>query len=136
MMDFNLTEVGGVFTSLREAITGEKIADPVKRAEIALKMDVLEAGLKKAQIAVNETEARHASVFVAGWRPFIGWVGGFALTYNYIVQPLLSIVLQANGVTVVMPSLDIMNLMVLMTGMLGFGGFRTFEKMKGKSSGE
>ncbi len=134
-MDFKLEDVSEVFTGLREAITGEKIVDPIRRAELSLKMDVLEQELKKAQIAVNTAEARHSSVFVAGWRPFVGWTGGFALAYNYIVQPMISIVLQANSISVNMPTLDIANLMILVTGMLGFGGFRTVEKLKGRTGG-
>lgn len=135
MMNIELKEVGGVFTSLREAITGEKIIDPIKQAELVLAMETIEADLKKAQMLVNAAEANHPSIFVAGWRPFIGWTGGFALAYNYIAQPFIYTVLAANKIVLVMPTLDIGTLMMLITGLLGFGGFRTLEKVKGVTRG-
>jgi len=135
MVDFSLGDVGGIITSIREAITGEKIKDPAEQAKMILALDQLEARLQMAQMDVNKTEAQHKSIFVAGWRPFIGWISGSALAYNYIIQPLLYVVLQAYGTEVTMPSLDIGTLMMLMGGMLGFGAFRTFEKVKGVERG-
>ncbi len=135
LMDFSLGDVGSIFTSLREAITGKKIEDPAEQAKIMLALDQLEARLKMAQMDVNKTEAQHKSIFVAGWRPFIGWISGSALAYNYIVQPLLFVWLSAAGISVEMPQLDIGTLMMLMGGMLGFGAFRTFEKVKGVERG-
>ena len=136
LMDFNLGDVGSVFTSVREAITGEKIVDPIKQAELSIKMDMIESGLKKAQMLVNQTEAQHPSVFVAGWRPFIGWVGGVGLAYHFVVQPILFTILRANDIIFELPELEMMDLMMLIGGMLGFGGFRTFEKVRGRASGE
>jgi len=135
LVDFSLGDVGSVFTSLREAVTGKKIEDPAEQAKMMLALDQLEAKLKMAQMDVNKTEAQHKSIFVAGWRPFIGWISGSALAYNYIVQPLLFVWLSAIGITVQMPQLDIGTLMMLMGGMLGFGAFRTFEKVKGVERG-
>ncbi len=135
LMDFSLGDIGNVFTSLREAITGKKIEDPAEQAKMMLALDQLEAKLKMAQMAVNQEEARHKSIFVAGWRPFIGWVSGSALAYNYIFQPLMFVALSAWGVSVELPKLDIGTLMMLMGGMLGFGAFRTFEKVKGVERG-
>ena len=37
-----------------------------------------------AQVELNKIEAGHRSIFVAGWRPFIGWVCGFALLWHFI----------------------------------------------------
>jgi len=136
MMDFNLGDVGNLFTDLREAITGKKIEDPHKQAELTLKLEMIESDLRKAQMLINEKEAQHPSIFVAGWRPFIGWIGGVALAYVYIIQPFLVLVLHANKIEIQAPNLDIINLMVLVGGMLGFGGYRTIEKIKGKSGGD
>jgi len=85
-----------------------------------------------AQIAVNAKEAENTNVFVSGWRPFIGWVCGFTLLYNYIVLPLAHY-LAAYFVPHVpaLPALDMEELMTLLFGMLGFGGYRTFEKIRG-----
>ncbi len=84
-----------------------------------------------AQIDVNKVEAASASLFVAGWRPAIGWVCGSALAVHYIARPLLPWFAEVLGFTVPpIPGLDD-NLWELMAGMLGLGGMRTFEKMKG-----
>jgi len=135
LVDFSLGDVGSVFTGIREAVTGKKIEDPAEQAKIMLAIDKIEAGLKKAQMDVNKTEAQHKSIFVAGWRPFIGWSGGVAIAYNYIIQPLLYVALAANDVVVEMPVLDIGTLMILVTGMLGFGGLRSFDKKNGVGNG-
>lgn len=84
-----------------------------------------------AQIDVNKAEAATGSLFIAGWRPFIGWVCGAALVVQYIARPLLPWFAEVAGVTVpAIPSLDD-SIMELMMGMLGLAGVRTFEKVKG-----
>lgn len=84
-----------------------------------------------AQIDVNKAEAATGSLFIAGWRPYVGWVCGGALTVQYILRPLLPWVAEVAGFTVPpIPSLD-ESLWELMMGLLGLGGMRTFEKVKG-----
>lgn len=82
------------------------------------------------QLEVNKTEAAHQSVFVAGWRPFIGWVCGVALAYQFVLRPVITWAVPSIGYTVAeMPGLDD-NLWELMFGMLGLGGLRSYEKIK------
>lgn len=82
------------------------------------------------QLEVNKTEAAHQSVFVAGWRPFIGWVCGVALAYQFVLRPIITWAAPSLGYTVAeMPGLDD-NLWELMFGMLGLGGLRSYEKIK------
>lgn len=84
-------------------------------------------------IKVNAAEALHASVFVAGWRPFIGWVCGIALAYNYIAMPFIVWITKCfypNAPQ--MPALDMTQLMVLLGGMLGIAGLRSREITQGK----
>ena len=84
-------------------------------------------------IKVNANEALHQSVFVAGWRPFIGWVSGFALAYNYIAMPLIAWVTKCfYPAAPDMPALDMTELMVLLGGMLGIAGLRSSEIKQGK----
>ena len=86
---------------------------------------------QSAQIEVNKQEAASASIFIAGWRPFIGWVCGCALVIQYIASPMLPWLAAVIGFSVpAIPSLDD-GLWQLLTGLLGLGGMRTFEKMKG-----
>ena len=89
-----------------------------------------------AQIDVNKTEAASSSLFVAGWRPAIGWVCGFALAWQFVLAPLLgyaiALIAQFYGVKVpALPVLDSSQLYPVLMGMLGLGGMRTFEKLKG-----
>ena len=73
------------------------------------------------QLEINKQEASHKSIFVAGWRPFVGWVCGFALAYNFILMPLFNWILFAFGVDISKaPELDITDLIAILGGMLGF----------------
>lgn len=85
-----------------------------------------------AQLEINAKEAQHASIFVAGWRPFFGWAGGFGFVYATMGQPLLAWISAMNG-WAAPPTLNLDLLWVVVTGMLGIGGLRTFEKSKGIS---
>ena len=88
------------------------------------------AKIDLAQLDINKTEAGHRSVFVAGWRPFIGWSCGIALCYSYVVQPILVFILAQTGYLVELPRMDLGEMMPVLMGMLGLGGLRTFEKFK------
>lgn len=84
-------------------------------------------------VKVNANEALHSSLFVAGWRPFIGWICGAALLYNYIAMPFIVWVVkcfypEAPGI----PELNMTELLVLLGGMLGVAGLRSREITAGK----
>ena len=84
------------------------------------------------QVSVNQAEAQHRSTFVAGWRPFIGWVCGIALAYHFVLSPIIVFGIAISGVTVPeLPSFDMNSLMTVLMGMLGLGGLRTYEKSRG-----
>lgn len=83
------------------------------------------------QAEINKIEAAHRSVFVAGWRPFIGWVCGSALAYHYIIRDLVSWALALwSPDTTPPPDLAMEHLLTLLGGLLGLGTLRTFEKTK------
>jgi hypothetical protein len=87
-----------------------------------------------AQIAVNKTEAKSDKLFVAGWRPFIGWTCGVAFCYHFILQPFMAFVISNMGYVVVLPVFDMDVLNTVLMGMLGLGTMRSFEKIKGTAS--
>lgn len=87
--------------------------------------------LATGQDQVNLAEANSNNIFESGWRPFIGWVCGSGLAYQFIVSPLLSWGSSLAGYHIIMPTLDIESLMTCLLGMLGLGGMRTYEKIKG-----
>lgn len=111
--------------------------DPKKRAEAERKIEsqLTEhlAKIDMAQLEVNKTEAAHRSIFVAGWRPFVGWACGVSLAWSYICQPILTFALVQAGYGVELPALDMSQMMPVLMGMLGLGGLRSFEKYKGVS---
>ena len=78
----------------------------------------------KGQLSINQQEAAHKSLFVAGWRPFIGWICGFGLAYNVLINPILS-------TWFTMPPVDPGLLYPVLTGMLGLGAMRSWEKSRG-----
>jgi hypothetical protein len=90
--------------------------------------------LAKGQLDVNKAEASHRSVWVAGWRPFIGWTCGAALAWHFVAAPFLMFVAAYLGADLPqLPTFDMDALMTVLLGMLGLGGLRTFEKTKGLS---
>jgi hypothetical protein len=115
------------------------IPDKNKRAEAKelFEGQMLKAltGLVAGQLEINKQEASHPSIFVAGWRPFIGWVCGVALVWNFIIQPLLlwiAWMMPELGIDMsTAPKLDSGELMTVLLGMLGLGGLRTYERRLG-----
>lgn len=89
-----------------------------------------------AQIKVNQAEASSKSVFVAGWRPWIGWVCGMAFAYTYIVQPIGQFILALANHPVTLPPVNLDGMMPVLLGMLGLGAMRSWDKANGKSNGQ
>lgn len=105
-----------------------------ERMAAKLKVLELEKSGELAQIAVNAQEAKHDSIFVAGWRPFIGWVCGLAFTWAFLLYPILSFFVVALGLPVdltLVPELDLAAMMPVLMGMLGLGAMRSWEKREG-----
>ena len=90
-----------------------------------------ETDLAKAQVGLNQAEATNPSLFVSGWRPFIGWVCGLGLAYQFLVHPLAMFGLRLAHAGADLPGLQAETLITLLFGMLGLGGMRTFEKLNG-----
>jgi hypothetical protein len=140
-MGLDLTGLGSVFDF------GSKVIDkifPDKDAADKAKLEMLrlqqEGQFKelemvfenaKSQIGVNVEEAKSSSLFVSGWRPAVGWVCVFALSYNYVLMPLATWSAKFWYPDMQMVALETGELMTLLLGMLGLGGLRTAEKIKG-----
>lgn len=93
----------------------------------------LDADLKLAtgQIDVNKVEAASSSMFVAGWRPFIGWTCGAAFAFKFIIGPAAVVLMAMAGHPITLPAFDFTEMSTILLGMLGLGGLRTIEKVKG-----
>ena len=131
-------DVGGLFSGLgtlakdlRAAITGKEPINGEKAAEIALKVQELEAGIVNAQSAVNLAEASNPKLFVSGWRPAAGWVCVLGLLYSVFLRPMISWLATIWRFGAVPPVIDDVILMQLLFGMLGLGALRSYDKRQG-----
>lgn len=121
-------------TTLIDRIFPDKDAQAVQRSDLMLKAQAIDAQLAEGQLAVNQQEAANTNLFVAGWRPFIGWVCGLSFAYHLILQPLISFILAAKGINFPLPVFDSAELSTVLMGMLGLGVMRTTEKMGDKGN--
>jgi hypothetical protein len=94
-------------------------------------MQRIQQKLAEKQLDVNAKEAGHRSVFVSGWRPFIGWCGGFALAFEFILSPGIEWYSKFAGLNLIAPEIQTGPLLAIVTSMLGVAGLRSFEKSKG-----
>lgn len=130
-----VTSIVGVAGDAVGKVVDHFFPDPQRAAEFKLEIYKSLQSSDLAQIAVNQTEAANSSVFVSGWRPFIGWVCGGALAYQYVFLPIsifVATLINEKFATVFLnaPKLDD-NLWQLLIAMLGMGALRSFDKYQG-----
>jgi hypothetical protein len=113
--------LGGLATDLRNAFTGE--GNQLKAAELQVRVNEIIN-------QVNVAEATSARFFVAGWRPFLGWILGLSILMREIIFPLMS-----TYTKIPVPTIDYgmtqTLIQLLLGGTLAVG--RTVEKIKGAS---
>ena len=121
--------VGPIFKLLDKVIPD---ADERSRLahEIATLAERQAHEINKLQISVNQSESQSPSVFVSGWRPATGWVCVLGFGINFLVIPLTNLYLSITANPLLVPSLDVSEMMPVLLGMLGLGGMRTVEKTK------
>lgn len=107
--------------------------NPEQRDQAKLALLQMQQSGELAQIAVNQEEARNPSVFVSGWRPFIGWVCGSACAWNWLGLPIAKAAFLIGGVTLDLKPADLSEMWPVLLGMLGLGGLRTLERLNGKA---
>lgn len=108
----------------------DKAAAEKAKLEMAAALQAQEFQIQIEQIKVNAAEAANPSMFVAGWRPSVGWICSAGLAYSFVVQPMLS---WASSIWQfpAPPTLDLSTLLTVLGGMLGMSGIRMVEKVKG-----
>ena len=138
MINFEKVDIGSVFSGfgallkdIRTAITGKAPLDPTKLAELEAKALEMEQLLMNAQVEINKIEAASPRLFVAGWRPFIGWICGLGIFYHFIGYQLFCWVVVAFRLGVIPPELNTEGLLSLVFALLGVGTMRTYEKIRG-----
>jgi hypothetical protein len=109
--------------------------DPVQAATAKLELVKLqqsgELAAMAGQLDINKVEAANPSVFVSGWRPFVGWVCGMACAWNWIGLKIALFVAAYFNHPLNLASADMSEMMPVLMGMLGIGGLRTIEKLNG-----
>lgn len=127
--------ISGFFAGVVKPVLDKFVPDAKDRleAENLLLTGMMASDL--AQMEVNKVEAAHQSIFVAGWRPAIGWICGAAYAYTFVVQPFLVFGLTVFGLqlnTAQIPKIDMGELSMVLLGILGLGTMRTYEKTVAK----
>lgn len=133
----NLFGIGAIVDSVGK-IASDLVTTDKERLELELRAKELDQAIDLAQIEVNKAEASHNSIFVAGWRPAIGWIGAAAMAYQFLLYPMMLwgwTYFQGTGwipkELTPPPVLDADQLWVILSGILGIAGMRSFEKTKG-----
>ena len=124
------TAASGLVSGILDKIWPDKGSPERLQAQAALQAADFAPDLE--QLKVNLQEAMNPSVFVAGWRPFFGWVCGSAFAYKFIVMPFLVFAVTAAGAHVdlkALPTLDWTELAMVASGLLGLSYHRTKEKL-------
>lgn len=120
-----VTALGNVFDKL---FTSD---DERAQANIILRKIAQQPHLLQAEI--NKVEAAHRSIFVAGWRPFIGWICGLGVLWAFLGHPVFEWVVALKGLEIAAPPINTDHLMELVLALLGLGALRTAEKLTGRS---
>ena len=139
--------LSGIF-DLGKGIINRIFPDPAQAAAAQLELLKMQqngdlaqlaadADLAKLQIQVNIEEAKHANIFVSGWRPAVGWCCAAAFAYSYVLLPFLQFVVFTFGTAEMAaqlklaPALELSEMVPVLFGMLGLSGLRTAERIKG-----
>jgi len=119
-----------IFPDKQAADTAKlKLLEMQQNGELAMLTAYKEQDI--AQANINAVEAGNSSVFVAGWRPAIGWICAASLAYIFLVMPAANQILKIVRPDLILPAISTSGTMELVFAMLGMGGLRSYEKIRG-----
>jgi len=113
----------------------DKAQNDAAKAQLAQLVITGEIQQIAGQIQINAVEAASNSTFVAGWRPFVGWICGLGFGYQFVIQPFLTFLVKLHNPNFTAPLLDVSTLSELLMALLGMGALRTVDKVKGVDNG-
>lgn len=116
LVNVDVGQVTNVVQGIIDRIWPDKTAEQQKALDRELE-------ILKGQAAINAVEASSPNMFIAGWRPFVGWVCGAGLAFDFLIRPTLA------AFQIAIPAIDMGTLIGLLMAMLGIGGMRTVEKL-------
>lgn len=126
-MGIDITGVGSV-ADLANTVIGKIWPDKSEQEKQQMAAAVL---MVQGQLDINKTEAENPSVFVSGWRPYVGWVCGTACAWNWLGLPVAKFAMLVFGHPLNIEPADLGEMLPLLFGLLGMGGLRTIEKING-----
>lgn len=115
--------INAIFDGIDSLVT----SDEEREASKLLRIKALQYP-GELQVELNKIEAGHRSIFVAGWRPAIGWICAIGISFPFIINPILQWSSGQIG-----PVLPLDSIIELVYAMLGLGAMRTIEKLQGKT---
>ena len=119
--------VGGSIGEMADGVAGaidRFVETPDEKAAAELLLLKVQLEPDKWQAEINRVEAGHRNLFVAGWRPAIGWICAFALGWGWILAPILQFIYPERT----MPAIAVGEAISLVMAMLGMGALRSYEK--------
>jgi Holin of 3TMs, for gene-transfer release len=129
-------------SGLVNTVVSKIFPDANKKLDVQEAKDAAVAAIKEMQVSgelqqvlgqlqINTEEAKSSSIFVAGWRPWIGWVCGAAFAWQFVVGPIGEWIVALYGHPTQIPTLDMATMMPVLLGMLGLGAMRSYDKKNG-----
>ena len=118
----------GPITGLLDKFIEDKDQKAALAHEIATMSQKYAQEIAQGQMAINQVEAAHKSLFVSGWRPAVGWVCVLGMFGNFITIPFSNFALALLGINIVIPLVPLETMMPVLMGMLGLGAMRSYEK--------
>jgi hypothetical protein len=125
-----LNSLIGPVTGLLDKFIEDKDAKNAIAFELSTMAEKHAQELAKGQLDVNKVEAAHKNLFVAGWRPAVGWVCCLGMAGNFLIIPLANFALALSSSSITIPLIETSEMMPVLMGMLGLGAMRTVEKTK------
>ena len=126
-----ITGIGSIIEKILSSVLPDSPKDKLEAARVAIEARLAEDAPLLEQIKVNVEEAKHESLFVAGWRPAIGWTCAAAFIWTFVLQPMLIFICMVTGHPLTnLPIVSTTEIMPVLLGMLGLAGYRTFEKTR------
>jgi hypothetical protein len=121
----------GIIGDVLDKVIPDNNAKQKAKADIEKALIDNASKINLAQAETNKIEASHRSIWVAGWRPFLGWVAGFGFAWVFVIAPVAQWVCALLGIHIVLPVLHTDVMMELTIALLGLSGLRSWEKSKG-----
>ena len=121
----------GIIGDVLDKVIPDNNAKQKAKADIEKALIDNASKINLAQAETNKIEAGHRSIWVAGWRPFLGWVAGFGFAWVFVIAPVAQWVCALLGIHIVLPVLHTDVMMELTIALLGLSGLRSWEKSKG-----